>query len=63
MMKKNSLSGQTGWQYTQQDHEDAQLHGWLKSTPAQRLAWLEDAIVIAHNSGALSNRFKQAPNK
>ena len=25
----------------------------LSATPAQRLAWLEDAIALAHRSGAL----------
>jgi len=26
---------------------------WLKATPAQRLAWLEEAIELAHQAGAL----------
>ena len=44
------------WQYDWDDHENAQLQSWLKSTHAQRLAWLEDAIKLAHISGALKNR-------
>jgi hypothetical protein len=53
-MNKNNVAENEDWQYTQQDHEEAQLRGWLTSTPTQRLAWLEEAIVIAHNSGALA---------
>lgn len=34
-------------------HDDAQLDSWLAATPAQRLAWLEDALKIAYGSGAL----------
>ena len=28
----------------------------LAATPAQRLAWLEEAIVLAHRTGALPRR-------
>jgi hypothetical protein len=34
-------------------HRDAQIDAWLTTTPAQRLAWLEEAIVFAHHAGAL----------
>ena len=44
------------WQYDWDDHERAQLQGWLEATHAQRLAWLEEAIKLAHVSGALNNR-------
>jgi hypothetical protein len=30
--------------------------------PAQRLAWLEDAIEIAYRAGASSNRATRAPS-
>ncbi len=35
------------------DHEIEQLRSWQKVTPAQRLAWLEEAIILSHKSGAL----------
>jgi len=36
------------------EEEKAQLKLWASATPAQRLAWLEEALQIAHKSGALS---------
>ena len=33
--------------------ERAQLETMLAATPAQRLAWLEEAMRLAHASGAL----------
>jgi len=33
--------------------EKAQLKHWASATPAQRLAWLEEAQQIAYKSGAL----------
>ncbi len=35
------------------DHRDAQIDAWLTTTPAERLAWLEEAIGFAHRAGAL----------
>ena len=37
-------------------NRDALLDSTLTATPAQRLAWLEDAIEIAYRAGALSDR-------
>ena len=37
------------------DVEQAQLETMLMATPAQRLAWLEEALRLAHASGALGN--------
>ena len=34
--------------------ERAQLETMLAATPAQRLAWLEDAMRLAHATGALA---------
>lgn len=31
----------------------AQRRAWLRTTPEQRLAWLEDALAFAHTVGAL----------
>ena len=29
------------------NHEREQLHAWMKTTPQQRLAWLEEALQLA----------------
>ena len=43
------------WDATWADVERAQLETVLTSTtPAQRLAWLEEAMWLAHASGALA---------
>jgi hypothetical protein len=44
------------WTGTWQGHRTQQRRAWLAATPAQRLAWLEDAIAVAHQSGALPRR-------
>ncbi len=44
------------WQSHWKDNERAQLHSWLQATPAQRLAWLEDAIILAYQAGALKSK-------
>ena len=44
------------WQYDWGDHARAQLQGWLESTPAQRLAWLEEAMELARLSGSHQDR-------
>ena len=41
------------WVVTWEDVERAQLETMLAATPAQRLAWLEEAMRLAHASGAL----------
>ena len=35
------------------EEEKAHLRLWASATPAQRLAWLEEAQRIAYQSGAL----------
>ena len=42
------------WDVTWADLERAQLDTMLAATPAQRLAWLEEAMRLAHASGALA---------
>ena len=39
--------------------EKAQLKHWASATPAQRLAWLEEAQQIAYKSGALKKRSEE----
>ena len=41
-----------GWEA----HRIHQLTLALRATPAQRLAWLEEAIILAHQVGALPRR-------
>ena len=41
------------WDVTWADVEQAQLETMLSATPAQRLAWLEEAMRLACASGAL----------
>ena len=41
-----------GWE----GHDRQQREAWMQTTPAQRLAWLEAAIVFAHKVGALPAR-------
>lgn len=38
--------------------EKAHLHLWASATPAQRLAWLEEALHLAAKSGALTSGSK-----
>ena len=41
------------WQADWEDNERAELRSWLSATPVQRLAWLEEALELAHQAGAL----------
>lgn len=43
---------ETGWEA----HRREKLVAGLALTPAQRLAWLEEAIAFAHRAGALPRR-------
>ena len=50
------------WDVTWEDVERAQLETMLAATPAERLAWLEEAMRLAHASGALAAaRRERAP--
>jgi hypothetical protein len=42
-------SEQAGLERAAREQRDA----WLRTTPAQRLAWLEDAIAFAARAGAI----------
>lgn len=41
------------WSCSWEGVRDAQQAAALRATPAERLAWLEEAIALAHRSGAL----------
>ena len=50
-----------GWD----EHGREQTIDWLKTSPAQRLAWLEQAIAFAAEAGVLPRRdtgTDEAPN-
>ena len=50
------------WVVSWEDVERAQLETMLAATPAERLAWLEEAMRLAHASGALeAARRERAP--
>ncbi len=42
------------WDVDWEGHRRRQLTVGLQATPAQRLAWLEEVLRIAHESGALA---------
>lgn len=44
------------WQASCKDNERAQLRSWLNATPVQRLSWLEEAIKLAYQAGALGRK-------
>jgi hypothetical protein len=54
-MSKDSLveSPTQSWKAGWKGNERSQLRSWLEATPAQRLAWLEEAIELAYQAGAL----------
>ena len=46
--------GDAGWPVTWEASRKEQLRRWRHATPAERLAWLEEALEIAARSGALA---------
>lgn len=42
------------WDVSWEDVERAQLETMLAATPTERLAWIEEAMRLAHASGALA---------
>lgn len=49
---------ETEWDATWTGTKRAQLEAALSATPAQRLAWLEEAMRLAHASGAPLLQFR-----
>ncbi len=47
------------WEGARKDH----FRLALSATPAQRLAWLEEALELAHRSGALERYWKERCRK
>ena len=50
------------WRADWKAAEDAMLDASLAATPAQRLAWLEEAIEFARMVGALPQRAEEEEN-
>ena len=46
----------TDWKCGWEDARKRQLGAGLVATPAQRLAWLEEMLVLAHRIGALPRK-------
>jgi hypothetical protein len=45
------------WRFeTWEEHHERRLTSGLEATPAERLAWLEEALRLAHRCGALPRR-------
>ncbi|MBI3288755.1 MAG: hypothetical protein HYZ74_04475 [Elusimicrobia bacterium] len=56
---------ESDWKCGWEDTRQRQLVAGLEATPAQRLAWLEEMIALAHRSGALprATRPRQSPQR
>lgn len=52
MSERDDRAPALGWEA----HRRAELEGVLKTTPAERLRWLEQAIEFAFRAGALPRR-------
>ena len=53
-----------GWKATWEESRRQLLRSTLTATPAQRLAWLEEALELAHRAGALErNRLRSRETK
>jgi hypothetical protein len=53
----------SNWRADWSDIEDAQLDAALSATPAQRLAWLEEALDFARHVGTLPSRDEEEENR
>ena len=64
MTRKPPVEFPDPWRVTTWNgHREAQLASALLATPAQRLAWLEEALATAYHAGALpfSNPERRSP--
>ena len=57
------MAKQRGWDLSWEDSRRRQLTAGQDASPAQRLAWLEDMIALAHKSGALPRISLVVPKK
>ncbi len=56
MADKRVPSSEQGQPVNWQANDQSRLDATLAATPAQRLAWLEEALRVAYASGALKPR-------
>lgn len=54
--RRSAAPGDAGWGADWETHRQRQLTFALAATPAERLAWLEEMIALAHHTGALPRR-------
>jgi hypothetical protein len=54
------VAEEKGWDCSWEDARRRQLTAGLRATPAQRLAWLEEMIFLAHRAGALRRGARSA---
>lgn len=52
----SGATDETGWEGDWQAARERKFLLGIAATPAQRLAWLEEAILFAHRAGALRRR-------
>jgi len=55
-MKRIEQPTDPEWACSWEETRKRQLSSAMAATPAQRLAWLEEAIALAHQSGALPRK-------
>lgn len=55
-MAEVSKRGSEDWEASWEATRRRGLTRGLEASPAQRLAWLEEAIALAHRTGALPRR-------
>jgi hypothetical protein len=53
---RSASEAEARWEGGWEAHQRRQQDAWARTTPAQRLAWLEEAIRFAHRAGALPRR-------
>lgn len=49
------------WDASWEGAREQLLEATLAATPAQRLAWLEEVLELAHRAGSLANRQPPQP--
>jgi hypothetical protein len=61
MAERRPLEADRSWEAATWEGARRQLREAVQAatTPAQRLAWLEEMLGIAHRAGALERRFTQ----
>ena len=61
MKRTKRVASAAGWDATWDGARKQLLKTTLSATPAQRLAWLEEALELAYRTGALGTRRGKRP--